>query len=45
VLLLERKHSRGSEAFKEIGVTRAFNESGVTRIHGLAFVKKRKCKC
>jgi hypothetical protein len=24
--LLERKHSRGSEAFKEIGVTRAFKD-------------------
>jgi hypothetical protein len=45
VLLLERKHSRGSGAFKKIGVTRAFKESGVTRIHGVAFVKKRKCKC
>jgi hypothetical protein len=35
------KHHQGSEAFKEIGVTIEFKEIGVTRIHGLAFVKKR----
>jgi hypothetical protein len=39
------KHSRGLEAFKGIGATRAFKENEVTRIHGLTIVKKRKCKC